>query len=266
MTEDASQCFFCGGPEELSIHEIWQDGNFQFSTCCAGLLEHVSAEMHDDPDWGRGLLRRLGAEDYTGHALRRVCDGKGNGPVLDHHIRIADISFPTVHAFITRHHKHYGPPQSWQYGAGIWNGRALMGVVTVGNPVAPAFNGRGIVEVNRLCVRRDLDPMLRWNCCSKLFAYSAREAERRGFHRIITYLRADEDGTSVRAAGWVLEGSAGGGGWHSAKRSRSNRNAWIVKQRWSRTLKPKLPKGKRLYRTGVEDWLFGSSAAANLTP
>ncbi len=48
-----------------------------------------------------------------------------------------------------------------------------MGLVTVGNPVAPALNGRGIVEVNRLCVREDLDPMLKWNACSMLYAHSA---------------------------------------------------------------------------------------------
>jgi hypothetical protein len=91
------------------------------------------------------------------------------------------------------------------------NGSALMGVVTIGNPLAPAFNGRGIVEVNQLCIRGDLNPMLRWNCCSKLYAHAATEAERRGFGRIITYIRADEEGTSLRAAGWVCDGPAGDG-------------------------------------------------------
>jgi hypothetical protein len=105
------------------------------------------------------------------------------------------------------------------------NGSALMGVVTIGNPLAPAFNGRGIVEVNQLCIRGDLNPMLRWNCCSKLYAHAATEAERRGFGRIITYIRADEEGTSLRAAVWVCDGPAGGRGWHSARRARSNRNA-----------------------------------------
>jgi hypothetical protein len=67
--------------------------------------------------------------------------------------------------------------------------------------------------------------MLRWNYCSMLYAHSAREAERRGFSRIITYIRDDEEGISLRAAGWVCEGPAGACGWPGARRSRSNRNA-----------------------------------------
>ena len=246
MIDDDGVCLFCGEPEELSIVEIWQDGNFQLSTCCIGLLEHVAGEIDADPAWGRELLCRLGAEELTGHRLRRVSDGQGNGPVLDYNLQIAAVSFPAARAFIAKHHRHCGPPQAWRFGASIWNGYVMMGVVTVGNPVAPAFNGRGIVEVNRLCVRRDLDPMLRWNCCSMLYAHSAREAERRGFSRIITYTRADEDGASLRAAGWVSEGAAGGRGWHSGRRSRSNRNAWVMKQRWSRALRPRPPPRPKL--------------------
>ena len=239
MSDDEATCLFCGEPESLSIHEIWQDGTFQLATCCPHLLEHVAAEMHDDPAWGRVLVQRLGAEELTGHRLRRVCDGKGNGPVLDYQLRVSSVSFPAARAFIERHHQHCGPPQGWRFGASIYNGRLLMGVVTVGNPVSPALNGRGIVEVNRLCIRRDVDPMLAWNCCSMLYAHSAREAERRGFNRIITYTRQDENGTSLQACGWACEGRAGGGGWHSARRARSNQNAWIAKQRWSRALHPK---------------------------
>ena len=120
----------------------------------------------------------------------------------------------------------------------------------MGNPVAPALNGRGIIEVNRLCIRGGLNPMLRWNCCSKLYAHAAGEAERRGFKRIITYIRADEEGASLRAAGWKSEGPAGGRGWHSARRACSNLNAWIAKERWSRNLHPKPATGARLAPQG----------------
>ncbi len=264
MTLDVPTCPFCGEPEELSLFEIWEDGNFQISTCCLWLLEHISAEIDADPRWGRDLLRHLGAEDLTGHRLRRVSDGQGNGPVLDWQLRVRDVSFPVARAFIDKHHQHVGAPHAWRFGASIWNGHALMGVLTVGNPVAPALNGRGIVEVNRLCVRRDLDPMLGWNCCSMLYGHAAAEAERRRFSRIITYTRVDEDGTSLKAAGWVCEGPAGGRGWHSHRRARSNRNAWIMKQRWSRTLHPRPLAGPRLPPPVVPGWLdppgLGASA------
>ena len=158
MTEDGSTCLLCGEPEELSIHDIWTDGNFQLATCCAGLLEQIAAEIDADPAWGRALLRRLGAEELTGHVLRRVSDGQGNGPVLDFKLRLTPISFPVARAFITRHHRHCGPPHAWRFGTGVMIGSA---------------------------------PMLRWNCCSKLYAYAA-ESVRRGLTRIITYIRVDE--------------------------------------------------------------------------
>ncbi len=41
MTQDASICPFCGEPQELSLFEIWEDGNFQLSTCCVWLLAHL---------------------------------------------------------------------------------------------------------------------------------------------------------------------------------------------------------------------------------
>ena len=85
----------------------------------------------------------------------------------------------------------------------------------VGNPVARALNGRGIVEVNRLCVRRDIAPMLCRDACSKLYSVAARAAERAGFVRIISYTRQDEDGASLRAAGWVPDATVRGRSWHS---------------------------------------------------
>ena len=259
-------CMFCGELEVLEIADIWTDGTFLFGTCCEGLLECVSGEMHADPAWGRALLQRLGAEELTGHRLRRVCDGQGNGPVLDHQLRIVPITLPAAQRFIGRHHAHCNPPHAWRWGSGVANGSVLMGVVTTGNPVAPALNGRGIVEVNRLCVRRDVEPMLRWNCCSMLYAHSAREAERRGFQRIITYIRDDEDGTSLKAAGWVLEGRAGGRGWHSARRARSNRNAWIGKQRWSRMLHPKPQMRPRLVQPPHQPWFKSPSRGLCCNP
>jgi hypothetical protein len=92
-----------------------------------------------------------------------------------------------------------------------------------------------------------------------LYAHSAREADRRGFLRIITYIRDDEEGISLRAAGWVCEGPAAGRGWHSARRSRSNRYAWITKQRWSRALRPKPAATPRLKAPVCPegDWLLG---------
>lgn len=124
---------------------------------------------------------------------------------------------------------------TWRFHNAVFNGTTLIGVAVVGNPVAPALMRRGILEVNRLCVRRDTPAALRWNAASMLYGWCAREAERRGWQKIITYTRADEPGTSLEASGWKREATVRGRGWHNSRRRRSNRNSWIDKVRWSRT-------------------------------
>ena len=235
-------CMFCGGEEALGIGDIWTDHAFTLDACCEGLLERVSADMQHDPGWARGLLRQLGAEELTGQRLRRVCDGEGGVPLLDYKLQVRPVTFAVACAFVRRHHAHCGPPVAWRTGIAAWNGaHTMLGVAMVGNPVARAFNGRGTVEVNRLCVRRDLAPMLARDACSTLYAAAGRWAEAAGFARIITYTHADEGGASLRAVGWVPEASVRGRGWHSARRPRSNANALVDKTRWAHTLRPRAP-------------------------
>ena len=234
-------CWFCGDPEVLEIGDIWTDGTYVLDTCCPALLERIGADMADDPAWGRDLLRRLGAELLTGQRLRRVCDDTGTITMLDYKLEVRPIRFRDAARFVATHHAHCNPPLVHRFSLGVWNGRwRLMGVAIVGNPVARALMGRNLVEALRVCVRRDTEPMLRDGCCSKLYAAAAKSAEREGFEKIITYLRADEDGASIKAANWVCEADVPGRGWHSARRRRSNgNNAFVPKTRWSRMLQPR---------------------------
>ncbi|MDE1905142.1 MAG: hypothetical protein KGH75_01645 [Rhodospirillales bacterium] len=231
-------CLFCGQPERLQIHEIWGH-EFMFETCCEGLHEQVAFDMANDPSWARELLCRLDIEPLTGLRLRRVADDGCAGLLLDWRLQLGDVERHRVRGFIARHHAHCSPPTAWRFHGAVFNGRTLIGMAVVGNPVARALMGRGIVEVNRLCIRRDTPAALRWNAASMLYGWSAREAERRGFTKIITYTRFDEPGTSLAASGWVKEAVTRGRGWHSPTRARSNSNGWIDKIRWSRSLSPR---------------------------
>jgi hypothetical protein len=69
-------------------------------------------------------------------------------------------------------------PVTWRLHHGVFNGTTLVGIAVVGNTVAPALGDRGMVEVNRLCVRRDTPAALRWNATSILYGWFAREADR----------------------------------------------------------------------------------------
>lgn len=231
-------CLFCGEPELVELFEVWGH-EFQIETCCEGMHEAVCREMSDDPDYAKALLTELGAEQIIGGKLRRVPDAGGQ-LILDCKLEVDGIEQAQAKAFVHAHHEHCPPPAGWRYGAGIWNGRHLMGVVMVGRPVARLLDHTKIVEVNRLCIRRDLPRQLRWNACSQFYGWSAREAEKRGFEKIITYIMEDEDGTTLKAAGWTCEGPAGGGSWNRKDRPRADRAPTIRKVRWSRTLAPRV--------------------------
>ncbi len=231
-------CMFCGQDERVELFEIWSDHRFMIQTCCETLHDSVVHEMTDDPDWARTLLRRIGADLYTGHTLRRLADDGGCGMLLDWQLRICPVTFAVARQFVDRHHAHCRAPRCWRFGVAVRNGTTLIGVAMIGNPVARGFAGRGIVEVNRLCVRRDIPAALRWNAASMLLGQAARTAEQRGWSRIITYTRVDEAGTSLIASGWKREAVVRGRGWHGGARSRSNRNAFVDKIRWGKELHP----------------------------
>ena len=231
------RCLFCGEAEHVSVHEVWGH-EFMLETCCEHLHSQLVAEMKADPAWSRHLLRSLEIEALCGHKLRRVADG-GGSMLLDWQLRIgAGLGWRQTRAFIARHHAHCAPPLMWRFDSAVYNGSTLLGVAIVGNPVAPGLMGRGILEVNRLCLRRDIADVLRWNAASMLYGWCAREARRRGWRKIITYTRVDEPGISLRAAGWVAETRVRGRGWHGSRRARSNTNAWVDKVRWAKTLRP----------------------------
>ena len=122
--------------------------------------------------------------------------------LLDWNPRIVTVSQARAKAFVREHHAHCPPPAGWRFGAGLCNGHELIGVVMVGRPVARRLDPARVVEVNRLCIRRDLPHGLTWNACSMLYAWSAREAKARGYDRIVTYTLDSEPGTTLRAAGW----------------------------------------------------------------
>ena len=235
----AAICFWCGEAAVLELAEAWSDHEFLLETCCLAAHEEVCGGIADDPAWGRTLLRRLGAEDLLGHSLRRVADTGCGQLLLDWKPVIRPVSFARAVAFVTRHHAHNAAPTAWRFGAAITNGTTFLGVVMVGNPVARGLMGRSVAEVHRLCLRRAVPRDLAWNACSQLYGWAAREAERRGFMRIVTYTRDDEDGGSLRAAGWTLEARVRGRSWNSRTRPRTDRAPLIDKHRWSRALKPR---------------------------
>jgi len=129
-------------------------------------------------------------------------------------LELQPISFKEACEFIRRHHSHHLPPQGWKFGTAVSDGEKVVGVVTVGRPVARLLDDGWTLEVTRCCT--DSTP----HVASKLYAAAWRATRALGYKRLITYTLAKESGTSLIAANWHCVGKAGGGTWNRKGRPR----------------------------------------------
>jgi hypothetical protein len=134
-------------------------------------------------------------------------------------------------SFVGELHRHHGEPQGHKFSIGASDGGRLCGVVIVGRPVSRNLDNGFTAEVTRLCTDGTR------NACSFLYGAAARAAKEQGYRKIITYVLESESGDSLRAAGWVCDGPAGGGSWSSAGRKRIDKHPTGRKVRWSRHLR-----------------------------
>jgi hypothetical protein len=225
-------CLFCGQEEMVEISEVWSTGEFLLDTCCEEMLAEISRYIAEDGIESAKWMRAKGLDALCGLKSRRIIDDDAGQLVVDWNLKIVPIRFRDAAQFVAKHHRHCPPPAGWRFGAGVLNGRQLIGVVMVGRPVARMIDAKTTVEVNRLCVRSDVAQGLVWNACSLLYAWSAREALKRGFKRVITYTLAEESGTSLKAAGWVVEHTSKPGSWSRSSRSRQDKSPTSAKNRW----------------------------------
>lgn len=229
----AQPCMFCGEPELVEILEVWAPREFQLETCCEAMHEEACRYLAADPKEAAAWLRRLGLDEIVGMRSRRIIDDGLGQLQIDWMPEIVDIQQAQAFAFVEQHHRHCGAPAGWLFGAGLRNGSELIGVCCVGRPVARMIDPKKVVEVNRVCLREDVAEGLRWNGCSQFYGWAAREARKRRM-KIITYTRADEPGTSLVGAGWVVEAKVKGRHWDSKSRPRARAvEKPIDKLRWT---------------------------------
>lgn len=226
-------CLFCGEPERVEIEEIWSPRHFQFDTCCEGMHDAACDFMVHEPKAAAAWLRSKGLDALTGRRSRRIIDNGCGNLVIDWNLDIGDITLAKAKAFVLEHHRHCDPPAGWRFGAGIRNGDELIGVVMVGRPVARMLDPKQVLEVNRLCLSTAVTEGLAWNACSMAYGWAAREAKRRNYAKIVTYTRVDEPGTSLIAAGWVVEARTKGRYWGGGARIRAQKGDVIDKLRWT---------------------------------
>ena len=131
-------------------------------------------------------------------------------------LELRPINFKDACVYIKDVHRHHNPPQGWKFGIACYNDSELVGVVTVGRPVARMLDNGVTAEVTRLCTDGTA------NVCSMLYSAAWRAAKSMGYKRIITYILESETGTSLKASNWRFLYNTKGHSWNCNVRKRTD--------------------------------------------
>jgi len=264
-------CFACGEPYELTVLEWWpKERAFLMDACCEEAYEDAVGWLNEPPGTEFSVPRKEFVEWFrrqTGCKVRGIWNlldsSRYPGLSLDYGLKERPITQRAAKAWVRKHHRHLpDPPAGWKWGHSVWNGRDLVGVAMVGGPVgrwSPTARP-GIVEVTRVAIDPNLGGKLVWNAASKLYGAAAKEAKRRGYKRIITYTRADETGTSLRAAGWE-RGPRQKGRKRVDPRGGRKPGEVIDKYRWTRWLTKERANPTPLEETQFHGRLYGAKSS-----
>lgn len=145
---------------------------------------------------------------------------------------LTPISFAQAREFIAAHHRHHLPPVGHRLSIGVSDGEKIVGVITVGRPVARLLDDGWTAEVTRCCTDGT------HNACSILYAAAWRAARAIGYRRLITYTLAAEPGTSLVAAGYRVCYQTKGGTWDRPNRARIDKAPTGPKTLWEISNQP----------------------------
>lgn len=131
--------------------------------------------------------------------------------------------------YIKKVHRHHGSTQGHKLSIGVRDeNEELRGVVVLGRPVNRSLQQQGFIEVTRLATDGAE------NACSMLYGAARRCAIAMGYQpwQVVTYTLESENGSSLKASGWVFDGKSAGGTWNNATRTRVDKHPIGPKNRW----------------------------------
>lgn len=141
-----------------------------------------------------------------------------------------ECSLYQANLFVTQNHRHHGAVVGHKTTIrGEKNGKTF-GYAIMGRPVARNADDGLTIEVTRLCTDGTK------NGCSFLYSECAKIARKRGYKKIQTYTLESEPGTSLIAAGWLLDGVTKPGTWTRTKRPSKSTHPTTAKKRWVKIL------------------------------
>jgi len=133
-------------------------------------------------------------------------------------LQLVPISRETAKDAVRRWHRHNRAPLGDLFRVGVADDGTLVAVGIAGRPISREFDDGRTVEVTRVSSDGTR------NTSSMIYGALSRAAFALGYRRVITYTRADEPGTSLRAAGWhVVAERPARKGWDVPSRPRDDR-------------------------------------------
>lgn len=145
---------------------------------------------------------------------------------MSERLQLVPITIGDANEFVRQHHRHHGPTVSGLFAVAAGINGEVVGVAIIGRPSARMLQDGWTAEVTRLATDGSR------NACSILYAAAWRACRALGYRRLVTYILAEESGTSLKAAGWRCLGQEGGGSWSRGTRPRVDRHPLQEKMRW----------------------------------
>lgn len=169
--------------------------------------------------WAEAMGRALAAFEEIKHRAK---------------VDIRPIDQKTANQFIATVHRHHDPPAGDKFRLGAFsnvNGvETLVGVVIVGHPQARLLQKKEpkTLEVTRMATLAGASGLN-----SQLYSAAWRETQKRGYDKLVTYILADEPGTSLKASNWWIDkAKVEGGRWDRPGRRRTDHHPTEEKVRW----------------------------------
>jgi hypothetical protein len=151
-------------------------------------------------------------------------------------VKAVPLDIAEANAFIASFHRHNKPVVGAKFAFGASVGDRLVGVVTVGRPVARKLDDGFTAEVTRCCVLDDAPK----GTPSFLYSRAWRAWAAMGGQKMVTYTLQTESGASLRGAGWRVIGQspgwAEGKGWTTRPGREWQSATGQAKFRWEATL------------------------------
>ena len=149
-------------------------------------------------------------------------------------LRIVPLELHQANDYVVRLHRHHGAVQHLNHKFSLGcldDSGSLVAAAIVGRPIAQWHDFRERIEVHRVCTDGTR------NACSILYGAAARAAKAMGYRYIGTYTRADEPGSSLKAAGYAVHHRTGINSWAASKvRIRHDQTELFPRVYWQRRL------------------------------